>query len=751
MSGHHSLKRTVNNYTYKKIADFDGRFYISVEYLSGGTLADRLKKSGPLTPQRTAEFVRQVASALDYAHQKKTIHRDVKPANILIRSDPKGGEQAILADFGIAKAMQESSNRQSTAIIGTPSYLSPEQILRPGNIDERSDIYALGVVAYQLLTGEIPFKAAADESFIQLASLIENIAPPSLVDREPGFHPEIERAIFKALEKEPDDRYESAGAFANTLDNAVHTWQQESGEEKQAVVLSGMAVQAMGERHWDDAVKYWKQYLALVPEGGTVVVNGLLEAEKQIEIRKLRTQAQQCEAKKEWPEAIVALTALLAILPDDQPVQQQLSRAHTQQELQVLYAQVISALDEKQWDDAIELSQQIEKQSPDYQDIQRLRDEATSKKTDKLKEAALVAVGQREGELALSLVQQIRATDPTYQFCPKAKVEQIIQMADQLQREVREKQEAEERDKKKKLFLIIGAVILLLLMVCIGGGLVLRGRVDGESEAAASLITIDPSKTNTPVSVSTNTPSPTRTPTVKPAATTAATSTKKPTAVSTATDMPTSTPTATKLPTQTPAPTATDIPQLTRSTTGPATIYEGPGTNYARTGNIPKGTEVVILNKNRANASWYLVDTGNLLGWVSKNYLEEVPNGTSPPVATSSATPVEDDDPEPPTVTTESPITTDGPLRITANWGTGNEHCVAGGGFEVDYWMNAEGGNGLYTYQLGDVVVGQNIAGGMTYHIGTTNGDYSSTLTVSSGGQTIAEAIYVNRSDWCNN
>ena len=94
-----------NIITIYEQGEVDGRFYISVEYLSGGTLADRLKKSGPLTPQRTAEFIRQVASALDYAHQKKTIHRDVKPANILIRSDPKGGEQAILADFCIGQRL----------------------------------------------------------------------------------------------------------------------------------------------------------------------------------------------------------------------------------------------------------------------------------------------------------------------------------------------------------------------------------------------------------------------------------------------------------------------------------------------------------------------------------------------------------------------------------------------------------------------------------------------------------------------
>lgn len=169
-------------------------FYIAMEYLEGATLRERIKAG--LTPEQAVSVLRQVAQALSCAHQHQCIHRDIKPANIMFR-DP---ETAVLSDFGIAKNLEDKT--QLTAVgwrIGTPNYMSPEQALAKP-VDGRSDLYSLGVVFYEMLTGNRPYQGA--DAF-ETAML--HIKGPTPVLEEPlsRFQPIINRL----LAKNPDHRF----------------------------------------------------------------------------------------------------------------------------------------------------------------------------------------------------------------------------------------------------------------------------------------------------------------------------------------------------------------------------------------------------------------------------------------------------------------------------------------------------------------------------------------------------------------
>jgi serine/threonine-protein kinase len=189
-----------------------GRLYIVMAYIPNGTLKDRMGK--PLDPRDVARCVKEVASALAYAHERGIVHRDVKPANVLIDADGR----AILSDFGIAKVLASSSGlTRHGAGVGTPEYMSPEQC-RGDYVDTRADIYALGVLIYEMLTGHTPFEAD-NYTALAHAHIYEPVPPPSRLN--PRISPAVQAVILKALAKAPSDRFQTATDLALALDQAV--------------------------------------------------------------------------------------------------------------------------------------------------------------------------------------------------------------------------------------------------------------------------------------------------------------------------------------------------------------------------------------------------------------------------------------------------------------------------------------------------------------------------------------------------
>jgi hypothetical protein len=190
------------------VAD-DDTMYLVMRYVDGIDLSTLISRDGPLDPSRAAKIVDGVAGALDEAHAAGLVHRDVKPGNVLIASS-RGRERAMLTDFGLTKLATEQDGVTATGNwVGTIDYASPEQI-RGRRLDARSDVYALGCVMYCALTGRVPFERETDVAKLYAHANDEPQPPGAL---RPGVPPEIDQAVMRALAKDPEDRFPSAGDF----------------------------------------------------------------------------------------------------------------------------------------------------------------------------------------------------------------------------------------------------------------------------------------------------------------------------------------------------------------------------------------------------------------------------------------------------------------------------------------------------------------------------------------------------------
>ena len=199
----------------------DGCAYIVMDYLEGESLGARLRRKKRLETHESISIVRQILSALSAAHARGIVHRDLKPDNIFIVADPEipGGERIKLLDFGIAKLQDDAgpgvlTTRQG-ALMGTPLYMSPEQCRGAGTIDHRADLYAVGVMLFELLTGRPPFVAEAAGDLI--AAHMRDL-PPKLSDRVSGMPPGLEAIVARLLAKLPEERFESGEATIDQID-----------------------------------------------------------------------------------------------------------------------------------------------------------------------------------------------------------------------------------------------------------------------------------------------------------------------------------------------------------------------------------------------------------------------------------------------------------------------------------------------------------------------------------------------------
>lgn len=188
--------------------------YIAMRLLRGGTLAD-LIKNGPLPLERAADIITQVARGLAYAHRHGVIHRDLKPSNILF--DLSGN--AYLSDFGLAKVLATPDMTRPGNLVGTPAYVAPEA-LRGEVVDHRADVYSLGILAYETLTGRLPFEAQGGNILSLIRMHLED-EPPSMRAINPDIPAEVEAVIMRALRKDPDLRYDDTEQMAIALNTAL--------------------------------------------------------------------------------------------------------------------------------------------------------------------------------------------------------------------------------------------------------------------------------------------------------------------------------------------------------------------------------------------------------------------------------------------------------------------------------------------------------------------------------------------------
>ncbi|WP_068159249.1 Stk1 family PASTA domain-containing Ser/Thr kinase [Rhodococcus phenolicus] len=185
--------------------------YIVMEFVEGETLRDIVRGTGPMAPKRAMEVIADVCAALDFSHRNMIVHRDVKPANVMIN---KAGAVKVM-DFGIARAISDAASpmTQTAAVIGTAQYLSPEQA-RGEQVDARSDVYSVGCVLFEILTGEPPFKG---DSPVAVAYQHVREDPPLPSSVNPSVPPELDSVILKAMAKNPANRYQSAAEMRSDL------------------------------------------------------------------------------------------------------------------------------------------------------------------------------------------------------------------------------------------------------------------------------------------------------------------------------------------------------------------------------------------------------------------------------------------------------------------------------------------------------------------------------------------------------
>jgi eukaryotic-like serine/threonine-protein kinase len=219
--------------------EMDSRVYFVMGYVEGESLAERLRREGPLPPSLVVPIIHDVALALSYAHERGVVHRDIKPENILL--DRRTG-RAMVTDFGIARVAEAAPLTMTGQVLGSVHYMSPEQV-SGDKLDGRSDLYSLGVVAFQALSGRRPFENESASAVI-VAHVVQ--AAPALLSVAPELPSALAHVIDRCLAKSPDDRYATGDALASAVEGAwdPQAWERERASRERA----SLAGQKLSER-----------------------------------------------------------------------------------------------------------------------------------------------------------------------------------------------------------------------------------------------------------------------------------------------------------------------------------------------------------------------------------------------------------------------------------------------------------------------------------------------------------------------
>ena len=197
----------------------DGLVYVVMPYVEGELLADRTNRLGHIPLEEATRFVRDMCEGLQLAHQLKIVHRDLKPENVMICRRPDGMEYAVVMDFGLAKERKAEGELQKLTatgiILGTPEFMSPEQ-LRGKTLDARTDIYSLSLMVFEMLTGKLPFQGRTQQEMM-IARLRSDPIPLRRMRSDLNLPEAVERVLIKAMQRSPDDRYQSTIEFADAF------------------------------------------------------------------------------------------------------------------------------------------------------------------------------------------------------------------------------------------------------------------------------------------------------------------------------------------------------------------------------------------------------------------------------------------------------------------------------------------------------------------------------------------------------
>jgi len=246
----------------------DDRQFIVFEYVDGENLKALVDREGPLPEQEAIDFALQVARALGFAHEQGLVHRDVKPQNVLLND----GRQAKVTDFGIARSLDvQGGLTQTGTVMGTSDYIAPEQA-RGSRVDAQSDVYSLGTVLYELLTGEVPFAGA---NFVAVAMQHINQPPPSVRERRPDLSPCVDDVVQRAMAKEPRDRFRSMDEFCAALSACLSELDGTTGARTMVVAPKRSRRRSRSARPPAERPSIWPLIMLLA---GLAILAGILAA-----------------------------------------------------------------------------------------------------------------------------------------------------------------------------------------------------------------------------------------------------------------------------------------------------------------------------------------------------------------------------------------------------------------------------------------------------------------------------------------
>jgi serine/threonine protein kinase len=385
--------------------EHEGRAYLVMEYIEGSTLKGRLGK--PVSYTAALELVTAVASALDYAHSKGLVHRDIKPANILFTNEGR----IVLSDFGIVRLADDQSSL-TRGVIGTPYYMSPEQALGR-EVDGRSDLYSLGVVLFEMLTGRVPFKG---ESPIATLSMHASLPVPSARELNTSLTAGIDRVSRIALAKTPDERFQNGMEFRSALAEAiadaerpaestivaaVPDWSAATNGATGSGTSQSMDVESMYRQlldmtrleDWRNAVGLAAQILSREPNYRDVNVilasasnelrYGRSNTSVDMQVRDLTGQAQMAIATGRLMEAASMLEQILRVAPNEEharglleDVNERLAAEAAERQranrLDRLYILALGKVRAEDWRWANHILEEIVAIDPEYRDVPEL-------------------------------------------------------------------------------------------------------------------------------------------------------------------------------------------------------------------------------------------------------------------------------------------------------------------------------------------------------------------------------------------
>jgi len=357
--------------------EVDGALYLAMPLIGGGrTLRELLVEQAPLSLGRALPILTQLAAALDYLHQHEPplIHRDIKPANVLLEEAGEGF-WVMLTDFGLVHSLEASAElTRSSSILGTLAYMAPEQAdaQRWGEATPLADVYALGVMTYEMLTGRVPF--AGETPAVLHAHAYE--PPPSPLELLPDLGDDLSDVLLRALRKPPAERYPSAGAFVAALQDVSDTWRAAAARESTLEQLEAQADELLAAGEWLEALDCCTQMVRLDPNR-PATLEMLTEAkqgldQQQAEAVQRRRLAEQYETGLElfqaekWQQAHSAFKEVAEGNPDFRDVQEKLAQAQDEMQRAQWYDKAIAHGGVERWAKACRTWVQVLRGRLDY-------------------------------------------------------------------------------------------------------------------------------------------------------------------------------------------------------------------------------------------------------------------------------------------------------------------------------------------------------------------------------------------------